>query len=133
MATPIEYTELLFKPEMFELIVTNFYAEYCHYRKQIERNNPNYEDNYWQDTNAAEIWALFGVAILMGINSLPQAELYFDRNQFIGNTDIKTTLTALHFKKLMWYLHVSDRATKAGRNDPNYDKLGKIGITAANG
>ena len=61
VATPIEYSELLFKPEMFELIVTNknHYAEYCHDQKQIERIDTNYEDNYWQDTNVAKIWALF--------------------------------------------------------------------------
>ena len=82
---------------MSELIATNtnHYAEYWCDQKQIERNDPNYEDSYWQDTNVAEIWALFAVAILMGINSLAQAELYFDRNQFIGNTGITKTFTAL--------------------------------------
>ena len=63
VVTPIEYFELLFKPEMFELIATNtnHYAEYCHDQKQIERNHPNYEDSYWQDKNVTKIWALFGV------------------------------------------------------------------------
>ena len=90
VVTPIEYFELLFKPEVFELIATNtnHYAEYCHDQKQIERNDPNYEDSYWQDTNVAEIWVLFGVAILMGT----------DRNQFIGNTGIKKT--SLHLKQI---------------------------------
>ena len=76
--------------------------------------------------NVAKIWALFGVAILMSISSLLQAKLYFDRNQFISNTGIKKTFTAFWYKKLMQYLYVSDQATKAERNDPNYDKLGKI-------
>ena len=88
---------------MFELIATNtnHYAEYCQDQKGIKRNDPNYKDSYWQDTHVVEIEALFGVAILIGINSLLQAKLYFDRNQFNGKTGIKKKFTALWYKKLM--------------------------------
>ena len=128
MAQPLDYFELLFEQDMFEQIATNtnHYAQYCRDQKRIETNDPNYEDPYWHETTVAEIRALFGVAILMGITSLPQAELYFEKNQFIGNTGIKKTFTVLRYKKLMQYLHVSDRATELPRNDPNYDKLGKV-------
>ena len=127
-ATPGSYFELLFKPEIFELIATNMncYAEYYRDQRRIETNNPNYEDPYWEETTDAEIRALFGVAIMMGINTLPNAELYFDTNVFIGNEGIKETFTILRYKKLMQYLHVSDQTTELPRNDPNYDRLGKI-------
>ena len=127
MAQPLDYFELLFEQDMFEQIATNtnHYAQYCD-QKRIETNDPNYEDPYWHEKTVAEICALFGVAILMVITSLPQAELYFEKNQFIGNTGIKKTFTVLRYKKLMQYLHVSDRATELPWNDPNYDKLGKV-------
>ena len=117
----------MFKPEMFEEIVTNTncYVEYVRDQKRNELNDPNFEDKYLKDPcTVPEMRALFGVAILMGINSLPQAELYFDKNQFIGNTGIKKTFTVHRYKKLMQYLHVSDRTAERPRNDPNYDKAG---------
>ena len=92
---------------------TNRYVEYIHDQKRNEMNDPNYEDKYWQEPcTVQEIRALFRVAIMMGINSLPQAELYFDNSQFIGNTEIKKTFTVHRYKKLMQYLHVSDRAAE---------------------
>ena len=63
---------------------------------------------------------------MMGINRMPNAELYFDKNPFMGNEGIKQTFTILRYKKLMQYLNVSDRATELPRNDPNYDQLAKI-------
>ena len=80
-ATPLAYFELLFEPEMFELIATNTnrYAQYYRDCKRIETNNPNFEDPYWTETTDAEIRALYGVAIMMGINRMPNAELYFDK------------------------------------------------------
>ena len=129
VATPLDYFELMFKPEMFEEIVTNTncYVEYVRDQKWNELNDPNFGDKYWKDPcTVPEMRALFGVAILMGINSLPQAELHFDKNQFIGNTGIKKTFTVHRYKKLMQYLHVSDHTAERPRNDPNYDKLAKI-------
>ena len=127
-ATPLAYFELLFEPEMFELIATNTnrYAQYYRDCKRIKINNPNFEDPYWTETTDAEIRALYGVAIMMGINRMPNAELYFDKNPFMGNEGIKQTFTILRYKKLMQYLHVSDQATELPRNDPNYDWLAKI-------
>ena len=63
---------------------------------------------------------------MMGINRMPNAELYFDKNPFMRNEGIKQIFTILRYKKLMQYLHVSDRATELPRNDPNYDRLAKI-------
>ena len=70
--------------------------------------------------------ALFGVMIIMGTQYLPQDQLYWDKDEFIGNSGIRKTFTVNRFHKLMEYLHISDRVTEAQRGDPNYDKLAKI-------
>ena len=83
-------------------------------------------DSYWQETSVDEMWALCGVMIIMGIQYLPQDRLYWDKDEFIGNTGIKKTFSVNRFHKFLEYLHIPDRASEAQRNDPNYDKLGKI-------
>ena len=113
-------------------------------------------DSYWQETSVDEMWALewiagwrrdrieapvnydkdgcrveemqalCGVMIIMGIQYLPQDRLYWDKDEFTGNIGIKKTFSVNRFHKLLEYLHISDRASEAQRNDPNYDKLGKI-------
>ena len=62
----------------------------------------------------------------MGINNLPQVRMYWDSNEFIGNTGIKKTFTASWYLKVMQYLHTSDRESEPPRNHPNHDKLYKI-------
>ena len=57
----------------------------------------------------------------MGTNVLPQVHMYWDHDEFIGNTGIKKTFPLRRYLKLMEYLHASDRATEPGRNDANYD------------
>ena len=64
--------------------------------------------------------------IIMGIQYLPEDRLHWDKDEFIGNSGIRKTLTVNRFHKLMKYVHISDRATEAQRGDPNYDKLAKI-------
>ena len=62
----------------------------------------------------------------MGINNLPQVRMYWDSNEFIGNTGIKKTFTASQYLKVMQYLHTSDRESEPPQNHPNHDKLYKI-------
>ena len=38
----------------------------------------------WVDTTVEEIKAFLGLAIMMGINSLPQLAMYWSENPFIG-------------------------------------------------
>ena len=94
-ASPLDYFELLFKPRIFKEIKTymNNYALFHGDQKQIAKNDPNYEDPKWTETTVEELKALFGVTILMGISKLPQVQLYWDSNQFIGNTGIKKAMT----------------------------------------
>ena len=127
-ASPIDYFNLLFKPEMFDEIKehTNNYAVYRRDERRNKRQNFQYSDSNWYDTSVEELRALFGVIIIMGINYLPNVRLYWDSNEFIGNTGIKKTFTRSRYLKLMEYLHISDRASEPARNHPEYDKLYKI-------
>lgn len=56
-AKPLDYFELLFKPEMFEEIVThtNNYALFKRDEVRAKRNNPDYIDQKWSETFVAEI------------------------------------------------------------------------------
>ena len=113
---PMDYLNLLFKPEMFTEIAnhTNNYAIFKRDERQAQRNDPNYIDPQWQETSADELRALFGITILMGINVLPQVRMYWDHDEFTGNTGIKKTFPLRRYLKLMEYLHVSYRATEPG-------------------
>ena len=81
----------------------NNYALFHPDQKQIAKNDPYYEDPKWTETTVDELKALFGVTILMGISNLPEVQLYWDSNQFIGNTGIKKTMKQTRFIKLMEY------------------------------
>ena len=110
-AKPLDYFELLFKPETFTEIAThtNNYALFKKDEMQAKKNDPNYEDHKWVNTSAPEIRALFGINIMMGINSLPQYKMYWHKDMFLGNDGIKRTMPISRYEKLTQYLHVSDR------------------------
>ena len=126
-ARPLDFFELLFKPEMFEEIVThtNNYALFKRDEIRARKNSPGYLDAKWSDTSVAEIRALFGINVIMGITNLPQYHFYWHHDKFVGNVGIKDTMTRLRYEKLTQYLHVSDRANEPDHND-GYDRLYKI-------
>ena len=102
-ATPLDYFGLLFKPEMFEEIVThtNNYALFKRDEVRAKRNNPDYIHEKWSETFVVEIRALFSVNIIMGITNLPQYYLYWHHDKFLGNAGIKDTMTQLRYEKLV--------------------------------
>ena len=62
----------------------------------------------------------------MGLNPLPQYELLWHQNDFIGNSAVKQTMTFRKYQKLTQYLHVFDRANEPAQNSADYDKMYKI-------
>ena len=82
-------------------------------------------DPKWVNTSLDEIRTLFGMNIMMGINSLPQYKLYWYKDSFLGNNGIKQTMPIGRYENLTQYLHVSDRANEP-RHKGDYDKLYKI-------
>ena len=59
-------------------------------------------------TNRAEISAYLGLNILMGIHRLPQLEMFWDSDEFIGVEGFKKTIPKQRFKTLAKYLHLVD-------------------------
>jgi hypothetical protein len=71
---------------------TNQYASW----KQA-RTGP---DTYWEDITEPEIRAFLSINILMGIHQLPQVEMYWSTNQYVGNQGIQKTMTCNRFIKI---------------------------------
>ena len=59
-------------------------------------------------TTRAEISAYHGLNIYMGIHSLPQIDMFWDSDIFIGVEGFKKTIPKQHFKTLGRYLHLVD-------------------------
>ena len=111
---------------MFGKIVnhTNNYAVFKRDKIRTKSNDPEYADPRWSDTSVPEMRALFGINIFMGVSTLQQYHLYWHKDKFIRNADVKDTMTLKRHEKLMQYLHVLDRATEP--TGQNHDKLYKI-------
>lgn len=120
-ASPTDYFFLLMSQQMFDDMAqhTNDYA-----RWKMEQKGE--EDSRWYETRPAEIRAFIGINILMGICSLPEADMYWSKDTYIGNTGVQNTMTCNRFQKLGQYFHVSDRAAEPIRGQAHYDRLYKV-------
>ncbi|XP_060575855.1 uncharacterized protein LOC132733266 isoform X2 [Ruditapes philippinarum] len=96
-ATPLDYFWLMFPVRLIAMIVryTNQYASW----KQT-RTGP---DTYWEDVTEPELRAFLSINILMGIHQLPQVEMYWSTNQYVGNQGIQKTMTCNRFIKISQY------------------------------
>ena len=63
-------------------------------------------------TNWAEILAYLGLNILMGIHRLPQLDMSWDSDEFIGVEGFKKTIPKQRFKTLGKYSHFVARVSK---------------------
>ena len=63
-------------------------------------------------TNRSEISAFLGLNILMGIHDLPQIQMYWDSDEFIGVEGFKKTIPKQRFFTLSKYIHLVDPATE---------------------
>lgn len=116
-----DYFRLLFPDSFFEHMVeqTNSYALY-------RQRRSGKSDPHWHPTDLREMKAYIGLNILMGINQLPDADMYWASDIFIGNAGFKKTMTARRFEKLTQNLHLCDRASEPVRGERGYDGLYKI-------
>ena len=80
----LDYFNPLFKPEKFSDMKdqTNNFAIFKQEEIQRNRNNSDYVDSVWKETTVEELNALFGISILMDLNSLLQYELYCHQNLY---------------------------------------------------
>ena len=109
----LDFFWLLFHPAMFVHMArhTNNYA-----RRTQTNGTP---DDKWVETNEWEMRAFVGINILMGINQMPEYDMYWSSDTFLGNIGIQNVMTCNRFQKLCQYFHVSDRVLKPPCASPN--------------
>ena len=85
-----------------------------------------YPDDKWVPTDEYEMRAFIGINIIMGINNLPEADMYWSGNSFLGNAGIQNVMSCNRYQKLSQYFHVSDCASEVPRDHPQHDRLHKV-------
>lgn len=116
---PLSLFQLYFTDDVLDLIVqeTNRYAQQVLTAKG--------SDKTWS-TNAAEIRAYFGFAILMGINRLPEIRDYWSTDPTLHYSPIADRISRDRFEELTRYLHFVNNDTLPGRGEPGFSRLQKV-------
>ncbi|CAK1584280.1 unnamed protein product [Parnassius mnemosyne] len=70
--------------------------------------------------------AYLGILIMMGLNPLPDMELYWSNDPFYNNAEILKIMPIKRFKKITENLHINDNEKEPNRNSPEYDKMYKL-------
>ncbi|CAH2084398.1 unnamed protein product [Euphydryas editha] len=63
---------------------------------------------------------------MMGLNPLPDMELYWSSDRFYNNPEISDVFPITRFKKITENLHLRNNAEEPSRSSPNHDKLYKL-------
>ncbi|XP_057195710.1 pogo transposable element with ZNF domain isoform X1 [Triplophysa rosa] len=117
----LDYFTLLFPDNLFEQIVyeTNAYASYC---CAFGKGDPT-----WYPVVTEEIKGFFGLCILMGLESLPDPEMYWSSDQCQGSFASKTrevfqwTMSITRFKQIRAHIRMSSMIVE--NNEQSVDKL----------
>ena len=117
--TPSDVFQLVFDRDLQAQIV----EESNRYAKQVMG-----EESYqrWSPITLEEIRAFLGFNILMGIVHLPAIDDYWSRDQHTRYAPIADKISRQRFRDISRYLHFVDNDHLAPREDPSYDRLGKV-------
>ena len=120
--TPVAYFDLVFTPEIMQLIVeeTNRYAEQ---RLQHPFTAPSSQSR-WEPVTIEEMRAFFGCMIYMGLCSLAELKDYWSKE--LGQERISSVFSYHRFRDIFRFLHCNDNSTALPRDNPDHDKLHKI-------
>ncbi|XP_061169395.1 piggyBac transposable element-derived protein 4-like [Saccostrea echinata] len=115
----IDFFHLLFTEDIYQTIAeqTNAYAE----RARIL--NPN---RAWYPTNAEEIKAYLGAAIVMGVLPAPAQDMYWYKDKLFHPSCLEGKFSRTRFENIQRYFHVADTTTNPGRGNPGHDKLAHV-------
>ncbi|XP_057296130.1 piggyBac transposable element-derived protein 4-like [Hydractinia symbiolongicarpus] len=119
--TPLECFYLFFTPEILNQVV----VETNRYYQQEQLKKPS--SMKWSDTNAEEIQAFFAVVLAMGRVKLPELEDYWREDPIYSMNWFPAVCTRTRFKEILRFLHLANNDNELPRNDPNHDKLYKLG------
>ena len=111
---PLDYLYLLLGVDVFQFIAeeTNRYAH--------QQGNTEFE------VSSAEIAALVGVNIAMGIINMPKIHDYWSTNPILRHPWFGSVMARNRFFAIQRYLHFSDNTLITSRDDPAHDKLAKV-------
>ncbi|CAG5024407.1 unnamed protein product [Parnassius apollo] len=109
-------------------IFENFFSDYLIQVIAEQTNRYAYykQSKNWVQVNEHDIKAYLGILILMGLNPLPDMELYWSSDPFYNNPEIFRVFPIARFKKITENLHLNDNSIEPLRDSPNYDKLYKL-------
>lgn len=120
---PLETFLSLFTPALIEHIIveTKKYATLClTSTHQGDGPPPTWE------TDASEIRAYLGFAILMGFNQVPDLYDYWSMNPAFHYFPVASRISRKRFLEIQRFLHFADNETIVPRGEPGYDRLAKV-------
>ena len=80
----------------------------------------------WEKITTTELRAYLGFAILMGMVHLPAVEDYWKLDPFLHYAPIADRVSRNRFREITRYLHFTDNTQLPSRDQPGYDRLGKV-------
>ena len=111
--------ELYFDYDLIQYIVdeTNRYACELMGEEKYEK---------WEELELNDMYAYFGIMIMMGLVSLPSLHDYWKRDSLFYCPAIAQKMTRDRFLEIHRYLHFTDNTKLIPPEDPQYDRLGKV-------
>ncbi|XP_035386916.1 pogo transposable element derived with ZNF domain b isoform X2 [Electrophorus electricus] len=111
----LDYFQLIFPDSLIDLIVceTNIFAKYQH---SIGRGHPT-----WHPLTNEEAKGFIGLCILMGLQSLPEPEMYWSWEHYHNCCIFYRTMSATRFKQISSHIRMSSML--AEENDHSMNKL----------
>ncbi|CAG4953735.1 unnamed protein product [Parnassius apollo] len=109
-------------------VFQNFFPEYL-VQVLVEQTNRyavQNKSNNFTPVLSEEMKAYLGILIMMGLNPLPDMELYWSNDPFYNNAEILKIMPIKRYKKITENLHINDNEKEPNRNSPEYDKMYKL-------
>ncbi|XP_053350787.1 pogo transposable element with ZNF domain isoform X1 [Clarias gariepinus] len=113
----LEYFQLLFPDSLIEQIAkeTNAYAEYQRY---VGKGDPT-----WQSLSSEEVKGFIGLSILMGLQVLPESEMYWSWEHYHSCSTFYRTMSAARFKQISQHIRMNSMLAKE-----KHDKEDKLSL-----
>ena len=111
--------QLIFDRVLIDHIVeeTNRYARTVMGESRYEK---------WEKIKADDIYAYFGIMIMMGLVELPSLHDYWQRDPLFNCPAIAERMARDRFLEIHKYLHFVDNSSLIPPGDPGYDRLCKV-------
>jgi hypothetical protein len=118
---PIDAFSKYISQDIIELIVdqTNIYGK----NRYIQKGK-NATD--WKEIDAIQIYAFFGILLIMGFHKLPRIRDYWSTDRNLFTPAVANVMTRNEFQRIFSNIHLADNTKMSSRNFSNRNKLYKI-------